>query len=215
MARADLTVLTAVVDLRSAALTPAVDAIGSLAGLWGVVTATLAGAAVAAAYDRSWRPVVLLVAAVVGEVLLYGATAAVVGRGRPEVPDLTAGLPTGASFPSGHAAAATVVYGSIAVLVVASFRAWWRWVAVALAVLVVVATGFARLYVAAHYPSDVVAGVRLGCRGLAVGQRALLGSDALGEQGRAPVAPGWSTRALAGGPDTPARSSSLPREDLP
>ncbi|WP_298462437.1 phosphatase PAP2 family protein [uncultured Cellulomonas sp.] len=169
----DRALLTAAVELRSPALTSVVETVGSLAGLWGVVMATVAGAAIAAAYLRSWRPVVLLVAAVVGEVLLYGAAAAVVGRARPDVADLTDGLPAGASFPSGHAAAATVVYGGIALLVVASTRTRWHWAVVALAAVVVLAIGASRVYVAAHRPSDVVAGVVLGVLWLAVLHRAL------------------------------------------
>ncbi len=174
LARADSAVVTAAVELRSPDLTPVVHAVGSLAGLWGVITATVAAAAVAAAYTRSWRPVVLLVLAVAGEVLLYSTSAAVVGRARPDVPDLTQGLPVAASFPSGHAAAATVVYGGIALFVAACTRARWRWAVVVAAVVVVLAVGASRVYVAAHRPSDVVAGFLLGALWLAVLHRALL-----------------------------------------
>jgi len=187
LARADLAIVDAAIGLRSPTLTALAHAVGSLAGLWGVVMATVAGACVAAAHARSWRPVVLLVLAVVGEVLLYGASAAVVARARPDVPDLTQGLPVGASFPSGHAAAATVVYGGIALLVVASTRARWRWAVVAVAVVVVLAVGATRVYVAAHRPSDVVAGLLLGVLWLAVLNRALLTTSSRDDVPGAPL----------------------------
>ena len=69
------------------------------------------------------------------------------------------------SFPSGHAAGSTVFWGFACVLA-------WSWparpsirtlVAVA-AVLMVVLTCLSRVYLGAHYPSDVLAGV---CEGVA------------------------------------------------
>ena len=68
-------------------------------------------------------------------------------------------LPPTSSFPSGHTAAAICLYGGIDALVVLSTRAWWRWLVVALAALVVVAIALARLYRGAHFPTDVLGSV--------------------------------------------------------
>ncbi|MBQ1411340.1 MAG: phosphatase PAP2 family protein [Oscillospiraceae bacterium] len=62
---------------------------------------------------------------------------------------------TGYSFPSGHTQGAACAFGGIARM---SKRRWLRWSMVALIVLV----GFSRMYLGAHYPSDVGAGLLVG-----------------------------------------------------
>lgn len=67
------------------------------------------------------------------------------------------------SFPSGHAVASTVFYGMACALVFAHVRSRaWRALAAAAAVTMVLVVTFSRLYLGAHYPSDVVAGVAVG-----------------------------------------------------
>ena len=66
----------------------------------------------------------------------------------------------GNSFPSGHAAGSLVTYGLLAYI---AWRCWVRnqWgraLLVALAALLTLATGLARIYLQVHYPSDVVGG---------------------------------------------------------
>jgi undecaprenyl-diphosphatase len=160
---------------RSEALTRLASGIEALSGLWGVAAVATATAVLALAYRGSWRPVAFVVLAVLGEVALYGIISQLVGRARPTVPDLTEGLPAGASFPSGHVAAATVAYGAAAVLVVLYSRRSVRWLLPAAAAAMVVAVMLARIYVAAHFPTDVVAGLLLGLLWLAVLARTVLG----------------------------------------
>lgn len=97
-----------------------------------------------------------------GEVSLYFVTAQVVERARPDAVDLTAGLPLTASFPSGHAAAAVALYGALAALVIVYGHHRWRWAVLVLPVLLPPLIGLTRVYVAAHYPTDVAAGLLLG-----------------------------------------------------
>lgn len=67
------------------------------------------------------------------------------------------------SFPSGHAVASTVFYGMLCVLVFAYVRSrGLRAAAVALAVSMVLLVCFSRVYLGAHFPSDVIAGVAVG-----------------------------------------------------
>jgi membrane-associated phospholipid phosphatase len=60
----------------------------------------------------------------------------------------------GQSFPSGHA----VLIASLAVIVTPYLRGWWRWVPW----IVVAGVAVGRVYVGAHNPLDVIAGVSLG-----------------------------------------------------
>jgi len=73
------------------------------------------------------------------------------------------------SFPSGHAMAATLLYGFLAAFVVRKVQAWrWRVLAVLAAVLLIVLIGFSRLYLGVHYLSDVLAGMAAGSAWLAL-----------------------------------------------
>lgn len=85
-----------------------------------------------------------------------------VGRSRPDVPELTTGLPVAASWPSGHSAAAVAVCGALAAIAVLRSRSRWRWSFLVLPVLLPPLIGLSRIYVAAHHPTDVHAGLTLG-----------------------------------------------------
>lgn len=174
LGRWDRQIVQAARPLRSPELTQVVSSIGKLGGLWAVVATTVVTAVLANAYRGSLRPVLFVLLAVAGEVVLYGAVSQIVGRARPDVPDLTAGLPADASFPSGHVAAATVAYGALCALLLLYGRGSWRWAVVAVVVLIVVATMASRVYLAAHYPSDTLAGLLLGLLWLAILERSLL-----------------------------------------
>ncbi len=73
------------------------------------------------------------------------------------------------SFPSGHTAASTLLYGIIAAyLVCLSPRFFVRGAIIAAAVLMVVLVGASRVYLGVHYASDVLAAVVESCGWLAV-----------------------------------------------
>ncbi|MBN1812647.1 MAG: phosphatase PAP2 family protein [Anaerolineae bacterium] len=71
------------------------------------------------------------------------------------------------SYPSGHAGAALFAYAALVVLVWS--RRMWRWVAFVVALFVVVGTGFGRVYLGVHWPTDVLAGYLLSVCWLGVG----------------------------------------------
>ena len=121
-----------------------------------LVSGAVAGVVAALVLRRVW-PLVLLTVALVGELVLFLNAAIMVGRPRPAVSHLDAALPPTSSFPSGHTAAAICLYGGVAMIVLRAARAWWRWLVLGMAVLVIVAVAAARLYRGAHYPTDVLA----------------------------------------------------------
>lgn len=108
-----------------------------------------------------WHESLVLVTVVVGEVLLFLAASSTIHQDRPPVPRLDRAPPT-SSYPSGHTAAATALYGCLAVLVIWIYgrRPAARVVAGVLAFLPVF-VAFSRMYRGMHYPSDVIAGALL------------------------------------------------------
>jgi len=111
-------------------------------------------------WRRYWRAAAYWTAAVG-----FGQTATTMiklGLQRPRpLADLYDGLSTYA-FPSGHATMSMVVYGFLAVLVARSFSASRRWLIYAVAALLIFAIALSRLYLGAHWLSDVIGGLSLG-----------------------------------------------------
>ena len=112
----------------------------------------------------SQRPrlaVYVLVATVGGAAISY-ALKLLYNRPRPTLVPPEA-LPSDPSFPSGHSAAAAVVYLTLGLLLAHTFaRREQKVYVVALAILVTLAVGLSRLYLGVHWPSDVLAGWTLG-----------------------------------------------------
>jgi undecaprenyl-diphosphatase len=111
---------------------------------------------------RRFRSAAFVLVANVGSSLLNTALKSVVHRHRPVVPHPFVHLP-GQSFPSGHAQAAATGF------TVALFVLWpWlrsplvRRLAVGFGVIATLVIGYARVALAAHYVSDVVAGYLVG-----------------------------------------------------
>jgi len=123
-----------------------------------VLVAVVAVAALFLWLTRHRYSVGMLALALLGALVVTDTLKDLYGRPRPAVvPWVTVvGSP---SFPSGHAFAAFVVYGTIAYLVsrLEASRALRRltWT---LAVLIVLLVGASRVYLGVHYPSDVLAG---------------------------------------------------------
>lgn len=66
------------------------------------------------------------------------------------------------SFPSGHAAMSVAAYGFLALLVARELPGPRRWIPYLVATLLCVPIAFSRLYLGAHWLSDVLAGLTLG-----------------------------------------------------
>jgi undecaprenyl-diphosphatase len=112
-----------------------------------------------------WLVVVLV--AVPGGMLLNVALKHVFHRARPSLEDPLLTLTT-YSFPSGHTAAATVFYGLIACFLLGRVKAWPARAAIVTACCLMVAlVALSRMYLGAHYLSDVLAAAAEGAAWLA------------------------------------------------
>ncbi len=127
----------------------------------GVVIGVVFGAVLAwLLWLRKWRVAGYWTAAIV-----FGQLAAIIfklvlQRARP-MKDIYDGFSTYA-FPSGHAVMSTVVYGFLVVLIARQLSRSRRWVAYAMAALLISAIALSRLYLGAHWLSDVIGGLSLG-----------------------------------------------------
>jgi undecaprenyl-diphosphatase len=137
--------------------------------------------------QRLWHLALFTVVTVGGSSLLNTAVKLAVHRQRPTVIDPFVHEP-GASFPSGHAQSAVVGYGMLLLVFLPVLQRQWRRVAVAVSVVMVLAIGFSRVALAAHYASDVVAGFILGLAWLAA-MSALFSAWRV-QRGQSPVTPG-------------------------
>lgn len=119
---------------------------GTLIWVGGAVVAALLA-------QRAWRLAAIYAGAFVATPLLVTALKLTYKRARP-IADLYSG-PDVYSFPSGHMANAAVIFGGLALLLFTQ-RKWGDWLlGTALGVLVVM-IGLSRIYLEAHWPSDVI-----------------------------------------------------------
>ena len=115
---------------------------------------------------RHW--VFTLLVIVYGGMLLNFWLKAVFQRARPHFEDPVL-VVSNYSFPSGHAMAATVFYGTLCAIVITQMRDWkWRVLSIIVAVLLTALVGFTRIYLGVHYLSDVLGAMAEGAAWLAL-----------------------------------------------
>lgn len=132
------------------------------------VLALAALLAVYLATRRDWFWVCALIVCVPGAMLLNVAVKHVFQRPRPRFDNPLVTLES-FSFPSGHVAAATALYGFVAVLWIARARGLGRRLAVVpLAAAMIVLVALSRMVLGVHYLSDVLAAFAQSCAWLAL-----------------------------------------------
>lgn len=83
-------------------------------------------------------------------------------RTRPDTLYVSMRHPHGTSFPSGHAAGSTVAYGMYAVLAANHLQVGGGTIAIVAAAVLVALIGISRIWLGAHYPTDVLGGWVIG-----------------------------------------------------
>ena len=114
------------------------------------------------ALRRRWYGLFALLLAVPGGMLLNSVIKELVHRHRPYSESPFVDL-SDYSFPSGHAMAATLLYGLLALFALVVLRKrLWRGLAVLGASLVIMLVGLSRIALGAHYLTDVLAAIASG-----------------------------------------------------
>jgi membrane protein DedA with SNARE-associated domain/membrane-associated phospholipid phosphatase len=157
---------------------------------------------------RRWQPLALLAAAYAGADLAFNAVKELVRRPRPPAAILLKPV-AGPSFPSGHATQAVAVYGMLAALSAASTARWPRKVAAwTLAAVIVGLVAVSRLYLGAHWLTDVLGGLALGAAWLSALLAATRTLRAL-RAARSDTPPAPPDRPPLGEPELPAEDIRL------
>ena len=160
----------------------------------GIAGASVMGVLLAAWFwrRRAHYWFIVAITAIPGGMLLNVGLKHIFQRARPSFDEPLLTLTT-YSFPSGHTAAATVFYGLLACYLVRRTRSWHRRaVALAGAVLMVGLVALSRMYLGAHYLSDVLAASIEGTAWLAV---CITAASTLHRRRLARGKPSWSERA--------------------
>jgi membrane-associated phospholipid phosphatase len=110
---------------------------------------------------QDWRPLALLASALGGAVALYDIAKPLVGRQRPP-PSIWIGHYGGAAFPSGHATATVAFYAVLALVLARGASHERRALLFSGAALVALVVGASRVYLGAHWLTDVLGGYALG-----------------------------------------------------
>jgi membrane-associated phospholipid phosphatase len=118
-------------------------------------------------WKRLWYWLLELVLAIAGGMLLNVLLKNLFDRARPGWADPLMAL-TGPSFPSGHTMMATIIYGYMAIYLMLAIASWrWRIFIATVTILLVFVVALSRMYLGAHYLSDVLAAMAAGTAWLA------------------------------------------------
>lgn len=165
----DRPLLDAILTIRDPQADAFITGFTDLAGTIGMPLIASVSLIVLSLRRRSWTPLVLVVAAGAGSLLMTVAGKVLIGRDRPPLTDAVPPYEVSASFPSGHTLNAVAILGVIAYLLILRRRSGWaRAGIIAIAVVASLLVAASRVYLGHHWVTDVVAGWLLGAAWLAI-----------------------------------------------
>ena len=125
-----------------------------------ITVITLAAIAYAMRRPDRWSAILFILAVVGGQLLFANVLKTAIGRTRPDLPPFS--IFSGRAFPSGHATAAAAVWSTVALIVSRGRSRRARAMLVGGAVCLAVAVACSRVFIGAHWTSDVIGGLILG-----------------------------------------------------
>ena len=165
----DRPVLDMAIGLRSAQLDRVLTGFTHLGGPTGM---TIIASMITLLMVWRWRsrtPLILMVMAVAGSLLITMVGKAVIGRSRPPVVDAVPPYESSPSFPSGHALNSTVIAGMVAYLLLRRLSSLLaRVLTIAAALGWAISIGLSRVFLGHHWLTDVMFGWLVGLAWLSV-----------------------------------------------
>ncbi|WP_024818174.1 phosphatase PAP2 family protein [Arthrobacter sp. 31Y] len=162
-------VLAAAKSVRSPALDMATTAYTNIGGTVGMPIIAVGIMIFLATRRRSWTPVILMLAAGLGSLIITVLGKPIFGRSRPDIADAIPPYEHSASFPSGHSLNSIVIAGIVAYLIILRLKTTKaRVVTVVVAAAFAFTMGLSRVYLGHHWLTDVLAAWAIGIAWLAL-----------------------------------------------
>ena len=152
-------------DMRTAGWDAVMIGITELGDTW-VAWAMTIVVALWLAYKKALRTLAYWIVAIGGGSLINTVIKSTLHRARPT--DLYLNGASAFSFPSGHSTVNAVLYGFLTILIVREIKPIWRIPVVIGAAILIGAIAFSRLYLGAHWLSDVLGGLAFGAMWLSL-----------------------------------------------
>ncbi len=124
-----------------------------------VIFTLIAGVLLFLLWQRHWRPTLYWLAA--AGFALFASVALKYSLQIPRPPTDIPGLDP-YSFPSGHVLRAAVIFGFLAIIIARATPLKWRWLPYGWAGLLTLLVALARIYLGAHWLTDVIGSITLG-----------------------------------------------------